>query len=124
MTTPSSLPAPSRPLPLDDASAGAIVDAMVPLAGIPMAPEWRGTVITAVQATAAGAAIAASGILRDAGSALAVSGRLGEAMSEASTGYLVVYHIEIGLLFATLVAIGPLVRRPAPPPLSARPALS
>jgi hypothetical protein len=30
---------------------------MVPLAGIPMAPEWRGTVITAVQATAAAAAL-------------------------------------------------------------------
>ena len=91
------------------------------------APEQSGLALGAwgaVQATAAGAAIAASGILRDAGSALAVSGRLGEAMSEASTGYLVVYHIEIGLLFATLVAIGPLVRRPAPPPLSARPALS
>ncbi|MBK3421427.1 PucC family protein, partial [Methylobacterium ajmalii] len=91
------------------------------------APEQSGLALGAwgaVQATAAGAAIAASGILRDAGSALAVSGRLGEAMSEASTGYLVVYHIEIGLLFATLVAIGPLVRRPALPPLSARPALS
>ncbi|KMO35944.1 BCD family MFS transporter [Methylobacterium aquaticum] len=90
------------------------------------APEQAGLALGAwgaVQATAAGAAIAASGILRDAGSALAVSGRLGEALSEASTGYLVVYHIEIGLLFATLVAIGPLVRRPALPPLSARPAL-
>ncbi|BAQ48383.1 MULTISPECIES: DUF4089 domain-containing protein [Methylobacterium] len=53
MTTPP----PSPPLPIDDVSAGAIVDAMVPLAGIPMAPEWRGTVITAVQATAAAAAL-------------------------------------------------------------------
>lgn len=91
------------------------------------APEQTGLALGAwgaVQACAAGLAIAASGILRDAGSALAVSGRLGEALSEASTGYLVVYHIEIGLLFATLVAIGPLVRRPAHPPLSARPALS
>ncbi|KMO21443.1 BCD family MFS transporter [Methylobacterium indicum] len=90
------------------------------------APEQTGLALGAwgaVQACAAGLAIAASGILRDAGSALAVSGRLGEALSEASTGYLVVYHIEIGLLFATLVAIGPLVRRPALRPLSARPAL-
>ena len=64
----------------------------------------------AVQATAAGVAIAASGIVRDVGSALAVSGALGEGMSDASIGYLIVYHCEIALLFATLVAIGPLVR--------------
>jgi len=64
----------------------------------------------AVQATAAGLAIAASGILRDAASALATSGGLGEGMNLPSTGYLVVYHLEIALLFATLVAIGPLVR--------------
>ncbi len=57
MTTPSSRPAPSRPLPLDDESAGAVVDAMVPLVGIPMAPEWRGTVTAAVQATAVAAAL-------------------------------------------------------------------
>jgi BCD family chlorophyll transporter-like MFS transporter len=30
-------------------------------------------------------------------------------MNQASTGYGVVYHLEILLLFATLVAIGPLV---------------
>ncbi|TXM90280.1 MFS transporter, partial [Methylobacterium sp. WL122] len=59
---------------------------------------------------AAGLAIAASGIVRDAGSSLAASGALGEAMSDPSIGYLIVYHIEIALLFATLVAIGPLVR--------------
>ncbi|WP_132254555.1 BCD family MFS transporter [Methylobacterium segetis] len=64
----------------------------------------------AVQASAAGLAIAASGILRDVGSDLATSGALGEALSDPAIGYLVVYHIEIALLFATLVAIGPLVR--------------
>ena len=32
-------------------------------------------------------------------------------MDNAATGYSVVYHIEIALLFATLIAIGPLVRR-------------
>jgi BCD family chlorophyll transporter-like MFS transporter len=64
----------------------------------------------AVQASAAGIAIAASGILRDVGSSLSASGALGEAMSDPSVGYLIVYHIEIALLFATLVAIGPLVR--------------
>ena len=31
-------------------------------------------------------------------------------MIDPSAGYSVVYHIEIALLFATLVAIGPLVR--------------
>ena len=35
---------------------------------------------------------------------------LGRALTDPSTGYSVVYHIEIALLFATLVAIGPLVR--------------
>jgi BCD family chlorophyll transporter-like MFS transporter len=34
-------------------------------------------------------------------------------MNQPSTGYLMVYHLEIALLFATLVAIGPLVRDPA-----------
>ncbi len=64
----------------------------------------------AVQASAAGIAIATGGILKDVVSDLAVRGSLGEALAEASTGYSVVYHIEIALLFATLVAIGPLVR--------------
>ncbi len=55
MTTPSSFPAPSPALPLDDESAGAVVDAMMPLVGIAMAPEWRETVIASVKATAAAA---------------------------------------------------------------------
>ncbi|WP_044156441.1 PucC family protein, partial [Escherichia coli] len=46
----------------------------------------------AVQASAAGLAIAGSGIVRDVGSAPAVSGAPGEGMSEPSHGYLVVYH--------------------------------
>ena len=64
----------------------------------------------AVQATAAGSGIAIGGGLRDAVSSLAESGALGRALADPSTGYSVVYHIEIALLFATLVAIGPLVR--------------
>jgi BCD family chlorophyll transporter-like MFS transporter len=50
--------------------------------------------------------------------AATASGRFGEALAGPGTGYSVVYHLEIGLLFATLVALGPLVRRsasPAPP---------
>lgn len=64
----------------------------------------------AAQASAAGLAIAASGILRDAGSALAMAGAFGDGLRDPAFGYLIVYHVEIGLLFAALVAIGPLVR--------------
>jgi MFS transporter, BCD family, chlorophyll transporter len=66
----------------------------------------------AVQASAAGSAIAAGGLIRDGVSVLAQRGMLGQALANSATGYSVVYHIEIALLFATLVAIGPLVRRP------------
>ncbi len=72
----------------------------------------------AAQATAAGAAVALGGALRDIVSALAVSGRLGPALDDAGTGYSVVWHLEIALLFAALVALGPLARwvRSDPPP--------
>lgn len=65
----------------------------------------------AVQATASGVAVAFGGTLRDAVHLLGSSGWLGEAMSEPQVAYSVVYHTELALLFATLVAIGPLVRR-------------
>jgi len=64
----------------------------------------------AVQATAAGGAVAISGLARDAVSALAVQGAFGEALAGPATGYGTVYTIELLLLFATLVALGPLVR--------------
>jgi BCD family chlorophyll transporter-like MFS transporter len=64
----------------------------------------------AVQASAAGLSIAAGGLIRDGISDLAMSGTFGDALARPATGYTVVYHIEILLLFATLVAIGPLVR--------------
>jgi BCD family chlorophyll transporter-like MFS transporter len=70
----------------------------------------------AVQATAAGLAIAAGGAIRDIVGDLAMSGALGQALAEPATGYSIVYHIEIALLFATLVALGPLVRRRADEP--------
>jgi BCD family chlorophyll transporter-like MFS transporter len=63
-----------------------------------------------VQATAAGAAIAMGGAIRDAASGLAAQGALGPALTGPAVGYGVVYHLEIVLLFATLAAIGPLVR--------------
>jgi BCD family chlorophyll transporter-like MFS transporter len=64
----------------------------------------------AVQATAAGMAIALGGGIRDLVSGMATQGLLGPALNMPSTGYGFVYHIEIALLFATLIAIGPLVR--------------
>jgi BCD family chlorophyll transporter-like MFS transporter len=68
----------------------------------------------AVQATAAGIAIAAGGAIRDLVGAMAMRGDFGAGMADPATGYSIVYHIEIVLLFATLVALGPLVRRRAP----------
>jgi BCD family chlorophyll transporter-like MFS transporter len=64
----------------------------------------------AVQATSAGLAIALGGAVRDGITSLAVHGSLGPVLTGASTGYSAVYQVEIILLFATLVAIGPLVR--------------
>ena len=65
----------------------------------------------AVQATATGVAIALGGGLRDIVSALATGAWLGSALATPATGYSVVYHLEIALLFATLIALGPLARR-------------
>ncbi len=64
-----------------------------------------------VQASAAGVAILLSGSLRDGFGALAMSGRLGAGFVDAASGYSFVWHIEIALLFATLIALGPLARR-------------
>ncbi len=63
----------------------------------------------AVQATAAGGGIAFGGAIRDLVSTLASNGSLGVALSGPAVGYTVVYHIEIALLFATLIVIGPMV---------------
>ncbi|MGP1356179.1 PucC family protein [Roseicyclus sp.] len=64
----------------------------------------------AAQATAAGLSTAIGGGIRDTVNGLAQSGQLGEALANPATGYSVVYHLEILLLFMTLVALGPLVR--------------
>ncbi|WP_050930618.1 MFS transporter [Aestuariivita boseongensis] len=68
----------------------------------------------AAQATAAGIAIALGGTLRDWIGSIAMTGALGEGLATATTGYSFVYHLEIGLLFATLVVLGPLVRTSGP----------
>jgi BCD family chlorophyll transporter-like MFS transporter len=64
----------------------------------------------AVQATCAGLSIALGGAIRDGITSLAMHGSLGPALVGPATGYGAVYQIEIVLLFATLIAIGPLVR--------------
>lgn len=64
----------------------------------------------AAQATAAGVGVALGGTLRDTINAAVTTGAWGEALNDPATGYSVVYHIEIGLIFITLIALGPLVR--------------
>jgi BCD family chlorophyll transporter-like MFS transporter len=63
----------------------------------------------AVQASAAGLAVAFGGLLRDLVSVLATSGALGPVLHSPGVGYAAVYHLELLLLFITLVAVGPLV---------------
>jgi len=64
----------------------------------------------AAQATAAGCSIFIGGALRDVVDHAAMAGSFGPGMQNVTTGYSVVYHVEIYLLFATLIAVGPLVR--------------
>jgi len=58
----------------------------------------------AVQATAAGFAIAAGGIIRD----------VVDSVYWAPLGYEAVYFIEIVMLFLTVVAMAPLIRKSPP----------
>ncbi|MCC5885160.1 MAG: BCD family MFS transporter [Gammaproteobacteria bacterium] len=76
----------------------------------------------AVQATAAGSAIFLGGALRDLINMFAARGVFGAGMTAPEAGYSFVYHLEIALLFAALIAIGPLVRpaRVAVPPPATR----
>ncbi|TCP39146.1 PucC family protein [Rhodovulum marinum] len=64
----------------------------------------------AAQATAAGLAVAIGGTLRDVLNHFALSGAFGKGLETPATGYAAVYHIEIVLLFVTLMVLGPLVR--------------
>jgi BCD family chlorophyll transporter-like MFS transporter len=65
----------------------------------------------AVQATAAGLSIALGGAACNLIGDMAVRGQMGPALESPATGYLFVYHFEIALLFAALIAVGPLTRR-------------
>jgi BCD family chlorophyll transporter-like MFS transporter len=64
----------------------------------------------AAQATAAGLAILLAGALRDGIGGLALRGTFGEALATPAFGYSFVYHLEILLLFVTLLVLAPLVR--------------
>jgi MFS transporter, BCD family, chlorophyll transporter len=89
-----------------------------PVSGLPS----NGLVIGAwgaVQATSAGLAVALGGVLRDTVSVAATQGLLGDALNRVGTGYIAVYHLELALLFVTLIALGPLVSRAAMPPAPA-----
>ncbi len=63
----------------------------------------------AAQATAAGLSTLIGGATRDSVNMIAMSGAWGEALQTPATGYSVVYHFEIALLFATLIVLGRLV---------------
>jgi BCD family chlorophyll transporter-like MFS transporter len=63
----------------------------------------------AVQASAVGVATGAGGAIRDLVSGLAMQGSLGTALVDPATGYSVVYHLELAMLFAALVLLGPLL---------------
>lgn len=64
----------------------------------------------AVFASSEGLSMAAAGAIRDAMVHGIESGRITGAMADPSVPYSLVYHIETLLLFAALVALGPLVR--------------
>jgi MFS transporter, BCD family, chlorophyll transporter len=61
-----------------------------------------------VQATSAGIAMGAGGVMRDAFGHLASTGALGRALAGPSASYMFVYHVELLMLFLGLAVIGPL----------------
>ena len=76
----------------------------------------------AVQATAAGLAMALSGLIRDLVNAATAAGPGPFGLPGAATGYMVVYGIEIALLLVTIVATIPLIAgRSSPPALAPQP---
>ena len=83
-------------------------------ASMSLAPaEQRGLALGtwgAVQATAAGVAIAAGGVLRDGVGTLAAMGSLGPALTGPETGYGFVYGLEMLLLIIACTVLAPLAR--------------
>ena len=89
-------------------SVGTLIEAM----GLARS-EGAGLVLGAwgaVQAGCAGLAIALGGAFRDLMSHAATRGSFGGALGDPATGYAAVYCLEILILLASLVALGPLVR--------------
>jgi BCD family chlorophyll transporter-like MFS transporter len=68
----------------------------------------------AVQATAAGVAVALGGVLRDVVGSFAGDGAFGPALAGPATGYAFVYGLEIVLLAMTIAVMRTLVRGPRP----------
>ena len=64
----------------------------------------------AAQATAAGLSIAIGGTVRDTIGGYAMHGNLGTTFASPSFGYTAVYGLEVIVLFASLITLGPLVR--------------
>ncbi|MEM6651750.1 MAG: BCD family MFS transporter [Pseudomonadota bacterium] len=62
----------------------------------------------AVQATAAGLALALGGAIKDATETAVEAGWLGQDLDQNAIGYSLVYHLEILLLFVTLAVLGPI----------------
>jgi BCD family chlorophyll transporter-like MFS transporter len=65
----------------------------------------------AVQATASGLSMAVGGVLKDSFANFASKGYLGEALIDKSSGYGLVFALEMSLLFLALVAMAPLSRK-------------
>ena len=65
----------------------------------------------AVQASAAGFAVAFGGIARDVVNGMSTRNVFGRGLSGPATGYSLVYSVEIVLLVITLVSMVPLIRR-------------
>lgn len=63
----------------------------------------------AVQATGAGIAVAAGGVLKDGVGALASNGLLGEGLASPVTGYVFVYGLEVIMLAATTLLMAALM---------------
>jgi BCD family chlorophyll transporter-like MFS transporter len=64
----------------------------------------------AAQATAGGIGVALGALIKDLVSNLAMRGEFGAALNDLATGYTFVYHLEILLIFVTLVVLGPLAQ--------------
>ncbi len=65
----------------------------------------------AAQATAAGTGVALGGIIKDTVGLMAINGDLGVGLINPATGYIFVYHLEILIIFVSIVVLGPLAQQ-------------